>query len=59
MYGRCKPTLISPVGVPAETELEKNVTCVYQELSINFQYESEAGLHERAEQRLLGGEHHG
>lgn len=44
MYGRCKPTLISPVGVPAETELEKNVTCVYQELSINFQYESEAGL---------------
>ena len=44
MYGRCKPTLISQSGISSETELEKNVTGVYQELSINFQYESEAGL---------------
>lgn len=44
MYGRCNPTLISQTGISPDAELGKNVTGVYQELSINFQYESEAGL---------------
>jgi len=44
MYDRCNPTLISPAGLPAGMELEKNISCIYRELSINFQYEHEAGL---------------
>ena len=44
MFGRCKPTLISPDGASSEAALEKNISSVYQELSINFQYVSEAGL---------------
>lgn len=44
MCGRCNPTLTSPSGASSEAVLEKNISSVYSELSINFQYESEAGL---------------
>lgn len=44
MYGRCKPALIFPTELRLETDLKKNIACVYQELSINFQYANEAGL---------------
>ncbi len=44
MNGRCNPTLTSPSGDSLQAGLGKYISSVYLELSINFQYESEAGL---------------
>jgi hypothetical protein len=44
MFGRCNPPLTSPSGASSEVGLGKNISSVYLELSINFQYEIEAGL---------------
>lgn len=44
MPSRCNPIPTSLLGASLEAGLEKNIPSVYQELSINFQYESKAGL---------------
>lgn len=44
MFRRCQPEPFLEVGSNADTALDKNIRCVYAELSINFQYVAVAGL---------------